>query len=318
MRRFKNEEEALAFIDTLPWGTAAGTTKDPRMAVKYAQAGAKIVHFGSVTWSSRAGNPGDNFYYDPRTGNSINAWGIPNRGIHAYLPELVDLRPEIESHGAQLWVSISAGDTFVPEEYREMTQMLFEYKAAHVVAANKSCPNIEVGGKRKPVVCFDLDAYERGVTAVSKGADGKPFAIKIAPITEFSILSDLVNIAVNRGASFIEGANSVGNCYIEKPDGTPAISMGRGGGAGKMLSPIVDGMSRMVKPMLEGTQTKFLAVGGVQEGFDAYQRLKNGADGFEFNTILSAFGGRPEVITNLIMGEIHCRGLAEILVERGL
>lgn len=318
MRTFKDQEAALEFINSIPWGTAAGTTKDPRMAVKYAQAGAKIIHFGSITRDPRAGNPGDNFYFDAATGNSINAWGIPNRGFQAYLPELVELRKEINKHGAQLWVSISAGDSFDPGEYYEMTKQLFLHHAADVVSGNKSCPNIEVDGKRKPVVCFDLETFTQGVRAMRLAAGYNPIAIKIAPITETRLLSDLVDVCIQNGIEYIEGANTVGNCYLEKQDGKPAIAMIRGGGAGKMLTPIIEGMTLMVKSMIAGTNTKFIAVGGVQEGLDAYRLLKLGADGFEFNTALSARGGNPDVITELIFGSAPIPGLVEILVERGL
>lgn len=317
MRTFANEEDALNFVNTLPWGTAAGTCKDSRMALKYAQAGAKIVHFGSITWEPRAGNAGDNFYFDEKTGNSINAWGIPNRGFKAYLPELVELKPKINALGSELWVSISAGDSFNADEYGEMTAELVKHDAADVIGGNKSCPNIEVGGKRKPVVCFDLDAFRDGVQAMCDMAGDKRIAIKIAPITEARLLDDLVQVCIDEVADYIEGANTMPNCYMEKPDGTPAITMKRGGGAGRMLDPVIKGMTTMIVPRLKGTKTKFIAIGGILYGEHAYEQLRLGAHGFEFNTALSARGGSPEVITDIIRGVDH-EGLLGILVDRGL
>lgn len=322
MRRFANKEEALEFVNTLPWGTAAGTTKDPRMAIRYAQAGAKIVHFGSITLKQRDGNFGNNFYFDERTGNSINAWGIPNAGYEAYLPTLIALKPQINKLGAKLWVSISAGDSFDAEEYWTMAMRLYGVSAADVVAANFSCPNIEVGGKRKPVVCYDLEAFREGVEAMYDAVDPKPFAVKIAPITEARLLDDIVQICLDKDVSYIEGANTMPNCYMEELPGKPAITMKRGGGAGRMLSPIINGMTTMIVPRLKGTGTEFIAVGGVLEGKDAYDRLALGAHGFEFNTALSARGGDPRAITEILDGKEvdggYVPGLLELLVERGL
>lgn len=318
MRTFKNEAEAFELVNTLPWGTAAGTTKDPRMAIRYAQAGAKIVTFGSITWDQRDGNKGDNFYYDERTGNSINALGIPNAGFNHYLPLLAELKKEVNALGAELWVSISAGNAFVPQEYEDMTVNLFAWEAADVVAGNFSCPNIEVNGKRKPVVCYDLQAYTEGIKAMRAASRGRPIAVKIAPITEASLLQDLVDTAKLANVAYIEMANTIPNCFLEKPDGTPAISVVRGGLAGAALIPQISGMIQIAKPRLDGSNTKLIAIGGVRDGSTAYHYLKQGADGFEFNTVLSARGGHPGVITKIITGDGETPGLLELLVEHGL
>lgn len=318
MRTFLDEHDAMEFLDRVPWGTAAGTTKDPAMALKYAQAGAKIVQFGSITWEPRPGNPGENFYYEAKTHTSINALGLPNRGFSGYFQSLQKLKPHINELGSELWVSISAGNSYDPLEYQAMAHALYVQGCADVVAANFSCPNVEVNGKRKPVVCYDIEAYARGVEMMRQAANGRPFAVKWAPITEASLLAELTEVTLLHGAAYIEIANTIGNCFLENEKGHPAISVVRGGLAGAPLIPLVSGMIQMVKPKLAGTDTKLIAIGGVRNGETAYHYLKQGADGFEFNTALSAAGGNPDVIQHILLGDDDDPGLVEILVERGL
>lgn len=321
MRTFKDHDTALEFVTSkVAWGNAAGTCKDGETARRFAETGMPIVMFGSVTAKPREGNAGENFWYDERTGDSINALGLPNKGLDAYLDELQRAKSIINTIGGKLWVSISAGDAFDADEYYTMAKRLAEEEAADGVEGNFSCPNVEVGGKRKPVVCFDLESFRAGVTALCEGATvgGLPFSAKIAPITEARLLSDLITHCIDAGADYVVGANTVGNCYMETPDGKPAIAMKRGGGAGRMMRAIVRGMTQMATPLLKGAHTKFIAVGGIETGKDAYDSLCDGAGGFAFNTALSRHGNKPFVVEQIVLGKEGQPGLLDHLVEKGL
>lgn len=327
MRRFENEESALEYLNTLPWGNAAGTCKDSETALRFAQAGMKNIMFGSITFQPREGNSGDNFYRNPDTGDSINSLGLPNKGIDAYLPELVTLMPSVQALGSELWVSVSAGSAFNAEEYFSMARRLTERRACSVVEGNFSCPNVVVGGKPKPNVCYDIAAFRDGVAALSLGARSQSSpqprtSVKIAPITEPAILSGLVEQCIDAGVDYIVAANTLGNCYMEKAPGVPAITMVRGGLAGRALRPVIKGMVQMIAPMLRGTNTKLIAVGGIEHGFDAYEYFTLGAQGFQFNTALSWRNYDPRMIHDILFGSDispqASHGLLNLLVERGI
>jgi dihydroorotate dehydrogenase len=321
VRIFKNREQALQFVmKEITWGNAAGTCKDGALAKRFAEVGMQSVDFGSITYLDRAGNPGDNFYYDEVTGNSVNSWGIPNRGFKAYLPELPDTKRTVNRLGAKLWVSISAGDRFNPDEYGEMAYELEGEEAADVIEGNFSCPNMIVGGKPKPNVCYELEDFERGIKCMKVGAEKTPIAVKLAPITEPIILKGLVEACLKHDVNYIVIANTIGNCYLEKAPGVPAITMVRGGLAGRGLRPVVKGMAQMIKPMLKNSPTKLIMTAGVETGLDAYEFLALGAHGFQFNTVLSKSNLDPRVAQDIIMGDagLQHEGLIDLLVERGL
>src|ERR1051326_597919 len=103
MRTFKDREDALRAVNDMPWGNAAGTCKDSKTARQFAQTGMSVVKFGSIMDRNWAGNPGSNFRYDEKTGASVNALGVPNRGYDGY--PLRDIAAEVRSLGAKFAVS---------------------------------------------------------------------------------------------------------------------------------------------------------------------------------------------------------------------
>lgn len=322
MRRFKDRDEALEFVTKeLLWGVAAGVCKDSALARKYAQAGIPIVSYGSITKLPRAGNAGGNFFCDER-GNSINAWGIPNKGFDEHLSELPQLRKDINSLGSQLWASISAGDKFDPDEYNYMALHLRNDKAADVVEGNFSCGNMKVGDHFKPIVCYDLPSFRDGVAALKRGAGDLKTSAKLTPTTERRFLIANVEICLEHGIDYIVLANTIPNSYLEKPDGSPAITMGLGGLGGAALRPMVTGMIKIIAPMLKGTNTKLIAAGGVFDGASAYHYLKHGAHGFVCSTLLWRSNFRPECMQEIIMSKqtdyLYKTDLLDWLVEQGL
>jgi dihydroorotate dehydrogenase len=319
MKTFTSEEAAYKYLtENVPWGCAAGVCRDASLALQYAEVGMTMVGYGSLTKQRRPGHSGENFYFDPDSDMSINALGLPNKGFDAYLPELIDLHADLAGMATSLWVSISAGDAFDPQEYSDMAGCLSANHAANVIEGNFSCPNVEVGGKRKPVVCFDLNDFRAGVKALTQGAGNTPTAVKIAPHTEARWLADVIEICLDHGVSYLVEANTVGNCYVEKASGESVIAMTRGGMAGAPLVPIISGMLQVSAPLVRGTNLKLIATGGVMDGKTAYQYLRLGAHGFAFNTYLYAQGGNPRSVQYLLTGTQVQRGLLSYMVEYGL
>ena len=222
MRTLKTFGQALDYVQALPWGTAAGTSRDARMILKYAQAGAKIVTHGSNTKLPRAGDP-RNFYYDPETAWSINALRIPNRSLEKYIPELKTLKKEVNACGSELWVSFSAGDKFIPEEYEAANRVLFAEEAADVTDNNASCPNLEVDGKLKQSDCFDPVAYEEYAAACRAGAGTNKISFKWAPVTDSGLQEKLIEKGKPYKPDYIDIANTVAGGYLELRGGKPAI-----------------------------------------------------------------------------------------------
>lgn len=317
-RRF-TEDEALRFVQSeIMFGNAAGVSRDPNQLLAFLQAGANMANFGTIRPNPNSGNPGSNFFYDEATGNGVNALGVPDAGIKAHLPILAALRRAFTSQGANLIVSIMGDNAFDPSAYKNMARDLLMNGAAHIVEGNFACPNIEVSGKRKPVVSYHMGDLRAGVRALREGAGEMPIGVKIAPITEASMLGEIADICMEFGVDFIIPANTIGNCYLDKEDGSDAIDMKLGGLSGAGLRPIVRGMISMLTPLIRKSKTRLIATGGIACGLDAYDYLCRGAHGVSFNTALYRRGGDPKVISEIAMGSEGKPGLVDFLVMRGL
>ena len=307
MRSFKNEEEALRFLGTLKWGNAAGTCRQGHLACCLAETGVPVVMFGSITKFPRKGNMGESFRYNPHSGNSINNEGLTNAGFIHYIEILSNLCDVIRTKGSELWVSISAGDDFIPEEYQEMANRLVSSDSADVIEGNLSCPNVQIFGSRKIPICFNLDDFNAGVKALRIGAGERPIAVKISPITDSSYLSRLTDICIKENVNYIVCSN------------TKADS--RGGIGGKILKPIVSKMIQTIGVRTRKTKTKMIAVGGIENALDAYNYLYWGGGevvGFQFNTAFTRRNEDPRFVGDLIIGGDDEPGLVDLLVERGL
>jgi dihydroorotate dehydrogenase len=317
MSSFKTMDEAVAFLDTLQWGNAAGFCREVGLAKHLVETGVTAVNFGSITMEPRAGNIGGDFYYQTNTGWSVNALGMPNRGFREYLPELVELRRWMvarnkkEGCRTSLWVSISSGNQLNVDEIYTMASDLQSRVASDVVELNSACPNLETGGKRKPIVCYDAEAFRISVMAAKFGAGVLPLAVKISPITEAGLLQKLVDICLEQGVKYLVVANTEPNCYLEKRDGTRALpGMIRGGMGGRYLRPKVEAMIQMIRPWIENTSLRLIAVGGIETGTDACRYLRIGGAsvaGFQFNTCLyrESLQSRPDyarVVERMTMG----------------
>lgn len=314
-------EDALAYVmNNVLHGAAAGTCRDAKLAGRFAEAGMSIVGHGSWTTQKRDGNPGDNFYFDEETGNSINAWGIPNLGIDEGMPEIKKSRAQVRPHGAKLWVSASAGNVYSPDDYGTIASRLENSNAADVVEGNFSCGNMKEGDHYKPIVCYDDGAFDAGVEALVYGAGSLKTAVKLTPTTERRFLISNIETCLRYNVDYIVLSNTVPNCYLEKPDGTAAISMELGGGGGAMLIPIVTGMLRMSREVTRGTRTKLIAAGGVSCGKVAYHYLKHGAHGYVYASELWRRNFDPRIDQEIIMGDESrsLPGLVQYLVKYGL
>jgi dihydroorotate dehydrogenase len=320
MRTFADEEEALAFLGTIPWGIAAGVTHDPLTAVKYAQTGITAVGFGSIIEESGwGGNPGEVYHFDEHSGISINNIGLADPGIDKQLLFLQKIRKAIEIRGAKLWVSFSARLQTDPRSYLNAASRLAISAASHVNEANTACGNILLpSGKRKKPICLDLPLFKETVSVWKEGSVGVETAIKVGPTTDADLLAEWVDTCLENEIDYLEFANTIPNGNLLTDDFKPAVTGSRGGIGGAALEPFVSAMLRDAVPLVKGNSLKLIATGGILSGITAYKYLLLGAHGFRFNTICTRPGGGPQSIAELITGTDAQHGLLYYLVKHGL
>lgn len=321
MRTFKNEQAAIQFLGTIPWGTAAGVCRTHAEAVRYASTGITMTGYGSIIEEKGwGGNPGDVYQYDGRTGISINNIGLGDPGIEAHLRTLPNTKLAVEGCRSQLWVSYSGRLTTEPHAYRDAARRLVGAQASSVNEGNTACGNILLpSGKRKKPICLDLPLFDEVVSAWTEGSEGVPTAIKVGPTTDADLLGEWVRTCLDYGVDYLVFANTIPNGNLLTDDFKPAVAGGRGGIGGAALEPFVSAMLRDASPLVKGTKLKLIATGGISCGLVAYKYLRLGTHGFGFNSVVTRPGsGGPNEVYGVIFGNEESPGLATYLVEHGL
>lgn len=320
MRTFKDEEDALAFLGTIPWGPAAGVLRSHAAATKYVGTGITTLGYGSmIEEEDWTGNGGDVYHYEPRTGLGVNNIGLGDPGLRSHMKTLPATRHLAASHGVTLWESYSGRKTTEPDAYRSAARRLTALTGKSVKKANTGCPNVKTDdGRRKKPTCFDIAHFREVVPAWKEGAGDSETAVKVSPTTDGDFIGEWVTCLIENGVDYLVAGNTVPNTYLLTDEFKPAVTGNRGGGSGVMLEPFVSAMLREAVPLVRGTKLKIIATGGILSGITAYKYLLLGAHGFGFNTLCTRPGGGPHSIAELIAGTEQEHGLLYYLVKYGL
>ncbi len=200
-----------------------------------------------------------------------------------------------------------------------MGQRLSLAGAADVYEGDLSCPNFDTGNGYEPPACFNPQHFSRGVEAFRNGLGrDAALAVKHAPTKDWDLIRQNVFTCLKHGVQYLIFSNTIPNTRMVGPDKQSVIDMPSGGGGGRQLVPFNVRMLEIAAPLVRDTSLKLIAAGGVECGQDAYDYLKCMASGFLFNTVLARYDYHPKVATRIIDGNNYFKGLAQILLERGL
>ena len=136
---------------------AIKTVDDVKYAAKIEDL--SLILIGSYTVPEKPGNDGETYYYDSRTGTSLNSIGLRNGGKPYLMKHLRDMVNIANDAGKILGLSVS-GET--PEENVELIQLGI-LLGVQYFEVNTACGNIlnSATGRSKPIACYNLQAMER-------------------------------------------------------------------------------------------------------------------------------------------------------------
>lgn len=291
-------------IENLGVGNAAGTVRTIEQVRKLARSAVTRITVGSITKHAREGNmpiPGGHIYYfDDKTGASVNALGIPNVGIEAFgnmLDEMVSLAHAADNK--ELWVSVAG---FSPEEFVELATACFAH-GVDGVELNLGCPNIHDGGVSKPIFSYNAEMVCEVLEYMDAAfvGQGRRIGVKISPVPG-DILVDLVH-AVNRSmvVTDVIAVNTIPDQELKDKAGASALAYMPPGGdtvkktGGLAGTPLRAEGLRVVRELRSHSEkakatlirsTKLWVVGGIASGADLmeYFRETDEIDGFEVGT----------------------------------
>jgi len=221
----------------------------------------------TVTLRPRHGNP------HPRICETeaglLNSIGLENRGIDAYLAEVL---PQMASADCAVVTNIG-GES--PEEFAELAARLDGRAEVDALEVNLSCPNVQ--GGRLP---FATDpAVAARVIALVRAATRKPVLAKLSPnVSDIAVIARAVEQA---GADAITAVNTLLGMRVDWRARRPGLATVQGGYSGAGVKPVA---LRCAWACARAVSIPVVGCGGIACAEDVLEFLVAGCSAVEVGT----------------------------------
>jgi len=246
-----------------------GTTAPSLLRVAEAGVGAAVTK--SVGLHPRRGYPNPTIV-QTRCG-LINAMGLPNPGIHAFMSEIQDAK----EGGVPVIVSVYG---FSAEEFAEVGRLAVK-AGADALELNVSCPHVRGTGLE---IGQDPEAVAEVVREVKSAVD-RPVFVKLSP--NVADIAEVARAAAQAGADAITAINTVRAMAIEIETARPILAGGFGGLSGPAIKPIA---VRCVYEIYRAVDVPVIGCGGVMDWRDAVELMLAGASAVQVGTAIAYHG----------------------------
>jgi dihydroorotate dehydrogenase len=256
-----------------PVGLAAGFDKDAEVFAQMLGFGFGFVEVGTLTPRPQAGNPRPRLFRLAEHRAVINRMGFNNAGLDDAAGRLAGRR-----RGGLVGVNVGAN--------KDSADRIADYVAgvermaplADYLTVNVSSPNTP--GLRS---LQDRDALDSLLTAVigARGERGPPIFLKVAPDLEPAAIDDVARVAIDRR---VDGL-IVGNTTVSRPPLRSRHAGEAGGLSGAPLKALALERLRDFRRATGGA-LPLIAAGGIENGVDAFDRIRAGASLVQLYTAL--------------------------------
>lgn len=272
-----------------PVGLAAGFDKNAEVHRQMLELGFGFAEVGTLTPLPQEGNPKPRLFRLSEDRGVINRLGFNNEGLEAAKARLARRK---RSHGI---VGINIGAN------KDSADRIADYKRgveemaslADYLTVNISSPNTP--GLR---ALQDKGALHDLLRAVmhARGAEGPPVFLKIAPDLEGEDVTCIAEAAVDHRL----GGIIVSNTTISRPNLRSRLAGEIGGLSGAPLKELALQRLRDFRAATEGA-VPLIGAGGIENGVDAYQRIRAGASLVQ---LYSALVYQGPALVRMITGEL--------------
>jgi dihydroorotate dehydrogenase (NAD+) catalytic subunit len=201
----------------------------------------------------------------------INAMGLPNPGIDAYVQEIRHAKAVLP---VPLIVSIYG---YSSKEYAATAKKAAE-AGADAIELNVSCPHVKETGSeigQNPAVLAE-------VVKKVKALISKPLIVKLSPnVTD---ITEIAETAVRAGADALTAINTIKAMAIDAETALPILSNKHGGLSGPAIKPIA---LRCVYDIYEHVKVPIMGCGGITNWRDAVEFLLAGASAVQIGTAIA-------------------------------
>jgi dihydroorotate dehydrogenase len=248
-----------------PVGLAAGFDKNAEVYRQMLALGFGSTEVGTLTPLPQRGNPRPRLFRLAEDRAVINRMGFNNDGLAAAERRL---RGRNRARGI-VGVNVGANKDSADRVADYVAGVRAMAPLADYLTLNISSPNTP--GLRALQAGGALDALLAAV-ADARGSAGPPLFLKLAPDLEQADIDDIARIAIDRGMD----ALIVSNTTVSRP---ALVSRYRDEAGGLSGAPLKELALRRLKDFRSATggAMPLIAAGGIENGADAYARIRAGA-----------------------------------------
>ncbi len=275
-----------------PVGLAAGLDKNGEALRGLSRLGFGFVECGSVTPVAQPGNPRPRLFRLAEDQAIINRMGFNNAGLEAFADRL-KARPKDVVVGANLGANKDTED-----KATDYVTGLERLKGlADYVTVNVSSPNTP--GLRALQGRAALDDL-LGRLAEARGDDPTPVFLKIAP----DLTPDEIALIVEASIDHRIDALIVSNTTLDRPDSLTARDRDQAGGLSGR--PLQARARAALSAAVSASKARLplIAVGGIDSGLEAYDRIRAGAAAVQLYSAL-IYGG-PGLVGRIKRDLVQC------------
>ncbi len=287
-----------------PIGLSAGFDKDGELANAYPQLGFGFAEFGSFTGEVCPGNPGvgRRLFRMPKSKSILVWYGLNNQGADKISERLKDKEFKIPI-GVNAAKSNLTPEFVLEDSIADYMKTLRAFKdIGHYFTINISCPNTQ---DSEPFA--EKENLGALLEAINAERTERPIYVKLAADLEMNQVDDILDVCMEYKIEGVVLANlakpEFNNEFVKEE-----LTFHKGAMSGLPLQRIATSLVRHVYRYTRGEMT-IIAVGGVFNAEDAYEKITSGANLIEMITGMIYDG--PQV-----MGEIN-RGLVKLLEKDG-
>lgn len=255
-------------------GLAAGFDKDGKHLEALASLGFGFIEMGTITPRPQPGNPQPRLFRLKKDRALINRMGFNNDGVERAVSRLSRLRERDYVLGANIGKNKLTPNEDAVHDYVFATKKLHNW--VDYFAVNVSSPNTP--GLRALQEKEPLRRILTGILEVLADAPvQRPVFLKIAPDLSDAQLEDTAQLVNEIGIAGIIASNTTLDRSALKAPAETLAAIGDGGLSGPPVKPRSTEIVRLLRAGLSPGKA-LIAVGGIESGEDALEKIRAGAD----------------------------------------
>ncbi|MCC7193025.1 MAG: dihydroorotate dehydrogenase [Phycisphaeraceae bacterium] len=261
----------------------------------------------SITAEPRKGN--EALRIVETRGGMLNAIGLANVGLQAFLDEKLPLLRKLRQSGPKIIVNV-AGHCM--EDYVSVCGRVAAEPDVDAIELNVSCPNVKDG------LTFGTDPrlLQELVREVRRAMVKRvKLIVKLSPNVGDIVLT--ARAAVEGGTDILSMINTYTAMAIDIHKRRPRIANGTGGLSGPAIKPLAVYLThRVYRGVARDARVPIIGMGGIQYWQDAAEFLLAGASGLAVGTAMFVDPSTPLNITQGLseyLARQGCRSISEIV-----